>query len=92
MLNRTGATVSQASTTVTIPTTTVFQKGSMILKIDTSVSDLDPFHFGNPDPDPFYKTDPGSKKSAKIIKNFHKNQPKSQEYHIFFFAKILNLC
>ena len=30
---------------------------------------LDPFHFGQPDP--------GSRKSAKIMENFHKNQPKS---------------
>ena len=39
---------------------------------------LDPFHFGQPDPDP------GSKKSAKIKKNFNKNQQKSLEYHTFF--------
>ena len=32
---------------------------------------LDPFHFGQPDPDP------GSKKSAKIMENFNKNQQKS---------------
>ena len=47
---------------------------------------LDPFHFDQPDPfhetDP--ETDPGSKKSAKIMENFHKNQPKTQEYHTFF--------
>ena len=30
---------------------------------------LDPFHFGHPDP--------GGKKSAKIMKNVYKNQPKS---------------
>ena len=40
---------------------------------------LDPFHFGQPDPDP------GSKKSAKIMENFHKNQTKSEEYHTFIF-------
>jgi len=39
---------------------------------------LDPFHFGQLDPDP------GSKKSAKIKKNFNKNQQKSLEYHTFF--------
>ena len=38
---------------------------------------LDPFHFGQPDPDP----DLGIKTSAKITENFHKNQPK---YHTFF--------
>ena len=44
---------------------------------------LDPFHFGqpDPDPDPFHETDletdPGSNKSAKIMENFHKNQTKS---------------
>ena len=50
--------------------------------------DQDPFHFGNPDP--FNETDPGKQQSAKIMENVHKNQPKSQKYHIFFFAKILN--
>ena len=30
-----------------------------------------------------------AKKSAKIMANSHKNQPKSQEYHVFFFL-ILN--
>ena len=35
--------------------------------------DPDPFHFGQPDP--------GSKKSEKIMENFHENQPKSLEYH-----------
>ena len=39
---------------------------------------MDPFHFGQPDPDP------DSKKSAKIMENIHKNQPKTQEYHTFF--------
>ena len=29
--------------------------------------------------------DPGSKKSVKIMENFHENQPKSLEYHTFFF-------
>ena len=57
----------------------------------TSVSDPDPFHFGQPDPDPFHETDPGSTKSAKILENFHKNKPKSQEYHTFF-SKILIFC
>ena len=42
---------------------------------------LDPFHFGQPDPDPDHETDsetdPGSNKSAKIMENFHKNQTKS---------------
>ena len=32
----------------------------------------------------FHETDPSSKKSAKIMKNFYKNQPKSQECHTFF--------
>ena len=32
----------------------------------------------------FKDTDPLSKKSDKIMENFHKNQPKSQEYHTFF--------
>ena len=32
---------------------------------------LNPFHFGQPDPDP------GNKKSAKIMENSHKNQLKS---------------
>ena len=49
---------------------------------------LDPIHFGQPDPDPFHETDPASKKSAKIMENFHKNQPKPQEYHTFFFKNI----
>ena len=35
--------------------------------------------------------DPGSKKSAKIMENFNKNQQKSLEYHTFF-SKLLNLC
>ena len=33
---------------------------------------LDPFNFGQPDPD--------SKKSAKIMENFYKNQPKWKDY------------
>ena len=36
--------------------------------------------FNETDPDP----DPGSKKSAKIMENFNKNQQKSLEYHTFF--------
>ena len=44
---------------------------------------MDPVHFGQPDP--------GSQKSAKIMENFHKNQPKSLEYHTIF-SKLLNLC
>ena len=48
-------------------------------------TDPDPFHFGQPDPDP------GSNKSAKIMENFHKNQPKSLEYHTFFFFKTIKL-
>ena len=32
--------------------------------------------------------DTGSKKSVKIMENFHKNQPKSLEYHTFFFKTI----
>ena len=44
----------------------------------------DPFLFGQPDPDP------GSKKSAKISENVHKNQPKSLEYHVFFFQNYQN--
>ena len=43
--------------------------------------------FNETDPDP----DPGSKKSAKIMENFNKNQQKSLEYHTFF-SKLLNLC
>ena len=41
----------------------------------------------------FNETDPdaGSQKSAKIMEYFHKNQPKSLEYHTFF-SKLLNLC
>ena len=35
-----------------------------------SVSDPDLFHF--------------AKKSAKIMANSHKNQSKSQEYHVFY--------
>ena len=35
--------------------------------------------------------DPGSKKSAKIMENFHKKQPKSLEYHTFF-SKLFILC
>ena len=35
--------------------------------------------------------DPGSKKSAKIMENFNKNQQKSLEYHTFF-SKLLNSC
>ena len=38
---------------------------------------LDPFQFGQPDPDSFHETDPGKKKSVKIMENFYKNQPKS---------------
>ena len=36
--------------------------------------------FNETDLDP----DPGSKKSAKIMENFHENQRKSLEYHTFF--------
>ena len=43
-----------------------YWSGSATLIISVS----DPFHFVQPDPDP------GSKKSAKIMENFHKNQPK----------------
>ena len=49
-----------------------------MLFLTLCVSDPDPFHFGQPDPDP------GSKKSVKIIENVHKNQSKSQKYHTFF--------
>ena len=49
---------------------------------------LDPFHFGNPDL--FNETDPGSKKSVKIMENFHRNQPKSQEY-LYILQKYLIL-
>ena len=45
---------------------------------------LDLFHFGQLDLDLFHETDPGSKKSAKNMENIHKNQTKSEEYHIFF--------
>ena len=41
--------------------------------------------------DTFRETDLGSKKSAKIMKNFKKNLEKSQEYHTFL-AKISNFC
>ena len=34
--------------------------------------------------DPFHETDPVSQKSVEIMENFPKNQPKSQECHIFF--------
>ena len=44
-----------------------------LIYLHCSVAEPDPFHFGQPDPDP----DPGSKKSDKIMENFHKNQPKS---------------
>ena len=54
------------------------QRLQSVLRIRIS---LDPFHFDQPDPDAVHKTSPGSKKSAIIMKNFHKNQP-----------KILNLC
>ena len=40
---------------------------------------LDPFQFGQSDPDLFHETDPGSKKSAKIMENVNKTQPKSLE-------------
>ena len=46
-------------------------------KVRSSVAVPDPSNSGQPDPDP------GSKKSAKNMENFHKNQPKS--------SKILNL-
>ena len=36
----------------------------------------------------FNETDPGSKKSGKIMENFHKNQPESLEYHTFVFKTI----
>ena len=45
----------------------------------------------DPDLDPFHETNPGVKKSAKIIEYFHKNQQKTQEYHAFF-SKILIFC
>ena len=51
-----------------------------------SVADPDLFgfvHFGQPDP--FHETDAGSKKSAKIMENVHKNQTK---YLNFFFKDI----
>ena len=35
--------------------------------------------------------DPGSKNSAKIMENFHKNQPKSLEYHTFLNSGTLFL-
>ena len=38
----------------------------------------------------FNETDPGSKKSGKIMENFHKNQPESLEYHTLFL-KLLQL-
>ena len=34
--------------------------------------------------DPFHKTDPGNKKSAKIMENFNKNQKKSHEHNPSF--------
>ena len=38
---------------------------------------IDPFHGGHPEPDPL---DP------EILENVHKNQPKSQKYHIFLYT------
>ena len=47
---------------------------------------LDPFHFGQPDPDPFHETDPETdmdgKKSATFKENFHQNHK-----NIIFFRK-----
>ena len=42
-----------------------------------SFSDLDPFHFGLVDTDPFHETDPGIQKSAKIKENSYKNHMKN---------------
>ena len=42
--------------------------------MEKAVFRLDPFNFGHPDPDPFHETEPGSKKSANFMENFHKNQ------------------
>ena len=45
----------------------------------SSVADLNPHPFGSfffdlPDPDPLHETEPGSKKSAKILQNLHKKK------------------
>ena len=47
------------------------------MNIDISFSD--PLHFSQPDP--FLKTDLGSKKSAKIMENFHKNHKNIIHFH-----------
>ena len=44
---------------------------------------FDPFHFGQPDPDPFYEMDPGGKKSSKIKKNY-----KNHKNIIYFFENV----
>ena len=48
-----------------------------ILFINNSIHNI--HSVSDSDPDPFYvgQPHPGSKKSATIMKNFHKNQPKS---------------
>ena len=56
------------------------------------MSNTDPYHFSLPDSDPFHVTDPdkdlGSKITAKIISNSHKNIPKSREFIILREEKI----
>ena len=56
-----------------------------VLRIQISFILVSRIRFNDTDPDP------GSKKSAKIKENFHKNQPKSLEYHKLF-SKLLNFC
>ena len=51
--------------------------------LDISVADPDPFG-----PVSFWSAGSGWQKSAKIMENFHKNQPKLLEYHKFFFKTI----
>ena len=46
---------------------------------------LNPFHFSQPDPNPV----PGSKKSVKIMENFHKNNQNHE--NIIHFFKINEL-
>ena len=49
---------------------------------------LDPFHFGQSDPDPLLETDQGSKNSANIMEKFQPNQQKSnQKQRISSFLK-----
>ena len=49
----------------------------------SSVEDPDPFHFG--------LLNPGNKKSAKIMENSNKNEPKSHEYNILKYISFILL-